>query len=201
MCVFFFDHTLLKLRTLPAITHRVYFNIEIDGEEAGQIVFGLFGTVAPKAVENFRALASCNKGNGVVTGMPLCYKDTIFHRIIPDFGIQGGDFSHHDGTGGESIYGGERFEDESFEVKHNRPYVLSMSNRGKNSNGSQFFINTVKTQWLDGKNVAFGTVLEGKEVIQNIEKAGTYGGKPQSTVKIASCGVAPLKPEDKEVHY
>jgi peptidylprolyl isomerase len=187
-------------RTLPEITHRVYFDISIDGNDVGQVVFGLFGSIAPKAVENFHSLAVCSKGYGALTGEKLCYKDAIFHRIIPDFGIQGGDFTHHDGTGGESIYGG-RFEDESFIVKHNRPFLLSMSNKGKNTNGSQFFINTVKTQWLDGKNVVFGIVLEGKAIVQEIEKTGTYGGIPRSVVRINACGESPLKPEDREVHY
>lgn len=187
-------------RTLPDITHRVYFEISIDGKSAGTITFGLFGLELPKAVDNFRGLAACDRGKGKITGKDLCYKGSLFHRIIPDFGIQGGDFTHNDGTGGESIYGG-RFKDESHRVPHNRKYLLSMSNKGKDSNGSQFFINTVKTQWLDGKNPAFGIVLDGSEVVQKIERTGTYGGRPRSKVQITACGETPLLPEDKEVHY
>jgi peptidylprolyl isomerase len=115
--------------------------------------------------------------------------------------VQGGDVTHNDGTGGESIYGGH-FEDESFVAKHNHQYSLAMSNRGRpNTNGSQFFINTVKTSWLDGKNVIFGSVLEGTHVVKAIERVGTYGGKPTATVTIVGSGEAPLLPEDKEAHY
>jgi peptidylprolyl isomerase len=114
--------------------------------------------------------------------------------------FSGGDFSHSDGTGGESIYG-QVFEDESFDVKHNRPMLLSMSNRGRNTNGSQFFINTVKTQWLDGKHVAFGMVLEGEDVVKEMEKRGTFGGKPTVEIRITDCGETKLLPDDFEVHY
>jgi cyclophilin family peptidyl-prolyl cis-trans isomerase len=114
--------------------------------------------------------------------------------------IQGGDYTNGDGTGGESIFG-ERFSDESFEVKFNRPLMLAMSNSGRNSNGSQFFVTTVKTQWLDGKHVIFGMVVEGERAIEKLEKTGTYGGKPTSVSTIVNCGEAPLEPEDKEVHY
>ena len=189
-------------RTLPDITHRVFFDVSIDGNSPQRIVFGLFGKVAPKAAENFRSLSLCNnKRPGALTGKPLCYKGSKFHRVIPHFGVQGGDFSHGDGTGGESIYGG-RFEDESFEVKFNKPYMLAMSNNGRrNSNGSQFFVTTVKTQWLDGKHVIFGFVLEGREFVEQMEEHGTYGGKPSASIEIVACGEEPLKPEDKEVHY
>jgi peptidylprolyl isomerase len=152
-------------------------------------------------VENFRVLATCSRSSpGVLTGKPLCYKGSKFHRIIPHFGLQGGDFSHGDGTGGESIYGG-RFPDESFDVKFNRPFMVAMSNAGKDSNGSQFFITTVKAQWLDGKHVVFGMVLEGRDHVEESERWGTYGGKPQGSVEIVNCGEEPLKPEDKQVHY
>jgi cyclophilin family peptidyl-prolyl cis-trans isomerase len=114
--------------------------------------------------------------------------------------IQGGDYTNGDGTGGESIFG-ERFLDESFEVKFNRPLMLAMSNSGRNSNGSQFFITTVKTQWLDGKHVIFGMVVDGEHTIKKIEKTGTYGGKPKSVSTIVNCGELPLEPEDKEIHY
>lgn len=182
----------------------MYFDIAVDGnkEEKQRVVFGLFGTIAPKTVDNFRALATCNKGRGAITGKPLCYKGSSFHRVIPHFGLQGGDFTHHDGTGGESIYGG-RFEDESFQVSFRLPYMLAMSNTGKkHTNGSQFFITTVKAQWLTGKNVIFGMVLEGREVLDELEESyGTFGGKPSSMIEIVDCGEAPLLPQDKEVHY
>jgi peptidylprolyl isomerase len=179
----------------------VYFNIEIDGESAGKIVFGLFGNNSPEAVENFLALAKCNKGNGAVTGKSLCYKGSSFHRIIPNFGMQGGDFTHGDGTGGETIYGA-RFEADMKElVKFNRPYMLAVS-AAKRQASSQFFITTVKAQWLTGKHTIFGTVLEDRSnVVDEIEKYGTYGGKPKAKVTIVSCGEEPLRPEDKEPHY
>lgn len=188
-------------RTLPEITHRVFFEIEIDGEAAGKLVFGLFGNAVPKTVENFRALSTCDRGNGALSGKPLCYKGTTFHRIIPYFFIQGGDFTHGNGVGGESIYGGV-FEDESFAVNHNRPYMLTMSNCGeRDCNGSQFLITVAKTQWLNDKNVAFGVLLEGHGLTEKIEDVGTYGGRPKSTVTIVNCGEEALKPEDKEPHY
>jgi peptidylprolyl isomerase len=164
-----------------------------------RIVFGLFGKTAPKAVENFRALANCDR-TAPISGKPACYKGSTFHRVITDFMIQGGDFTNGDGTGGESIFG-ERFSDESFEVKFNRPLMLAMSNTGRNSNGSQFFVTTVKTQWLDGKHVIFGMVVDGEKAVKKIEKTGTYGGKPKEVSTIVNCGEAPLEPEDKEVHY
>ncbi|KAL7523481.1 hypothetical protein ACHAXR_000200, partial [Thalassiosira sp. AJA248-18] len=138
---------------------------------------GLFGKTAPKTVENFRSLCACDKGNGKISGKPLCYKGSSFHRIIPNFMIQGGDITENTGVGGESIYGGY-FDDETFEVPHNKMYLISMANKGSNTNGSQFFINTVKTSWLDNKNVVFGVVLEGFELVDDIESNGTNGGQP-----------------------
>lgn len=191
----------LFFRTLPEITHRVYFEIDIDGEPVGRIVVGLFGHTTPKTVENFLHLARCDKGVGVLSGKSLCYKGTNFHRVIPYFLMQGGDFTHGTGVGGESIYG-RIFEDENFDVNHNRPFMLSMSNCGeRDCNGSQFFITTAKTQWLNGKHVAFGVVLEGKSVVSKVEEHGTFGGRPTATITIADCGEEPLKPEDKETHY
>ena len=182
--------------TLPVVTHRTYMDIEMDGVKLGRIVFGLFGGIAPKAAENFSSLCKCDKGPAKLTGKDLCYKNSKIHRVIPSFMLQGGDFTHNDGTGGESIYGA-KFEDESFQVKHNRGYLLSMSNEGKkNTNGSQWFINTVKTQWLDGKNEVFGMVLEGLSVITEIEKVGTYGGKPKAVIVIVASGSLELEPED-----
>ena len=185
-------------RTFPIITHRVFLKIEMDGVLVGRIVLGLFGSMAPKAAENFAALCTCDRGKAKLTGKPLCYRRSKIHRVIPNFMIQGGDFTHNDGTGGESIYG-KYFEDESFEVKHNRAYLLSMSNAGrKNSNGSQWFINTVKTQWLDGKYEVFGMVLEGLNVITEIEKVGTHGGRPKADIVIVDSGALPLQPEDSQ---
>lgn len=181
--------------TLPRVTQRVFFDIEVDGTKAGRIVLGLFGEIAPKAVENFVGLCECNKGKAKLTGKDLCYRGTKIHRIVPNFAFQGGDITHGDGTGGESIYGAP-FEDESFEVKFTRRYLLSMAST-RNSNGSQFFINTVKTQWLSGKYEVFGMVLEGLKTIIEIEMSGTFGGHPSREVKIANSGILPLEAEDQ----
>lgn len=173
----------------PKITHKVFFDIEIEGGgSSGRVIFALFGDIAPRTVENFVRLCACDAGVGKLSGKNLCYKGTIFHRIIPNFMIQGGDFTHYDGTGGESVYGG-KFKDEAFELKHNKPYQLSMANAGPNTNGSQFFINTVKTSWLDGKHVVFGEVLEGYEIIDDIEHLGSNSGAPRGRVNIIDSGV------------
>merc|ERR1712183_443646 len=143
-------------------TSQVYFDITIDGKDAGRIVMGLYGGDVPKTAENFRALCTGEKGMGK-SGKPLHYKGSGFHRVIPGFMLQGGDFTNGDGTGGESIYG-EKFADENFKSKHTQKYLLSMANAGPGTNGSQFFITTAKTPWLDGKHVVFGRVLKGKEI-------------------------------------
>ena len=165
---------------------RVFFDITIGDKAAGRIVFELFADVVPKTAENFRALCTGEKGMGK-QGKALHYKGSRFHRVIQQFMCQGGDFTRGNGTGGESIYG-EKFADENFKRKHTEPGLLSMANAGPGTNGSQFFITTIVTDWLDGKHVVFGKVTEGMDVVKKMEAAGSRDGKTSADVVIADCG-------------
>lgn len=181
---------------LATVTEKVYFDISIGGEEAGRIVMGLFGDVVPKTVENFAGLCDGSQGE-TSAGIPRTYSGTSFHRVITSFMAQGGDFTRGDGRGGESIWGG-KFDDENFDLKHSRPYLLSMANSGKNTNGSQFFITFKPTSWLDGKHVVFGEVLEGTDLVNRMESLGSSSGNTSETIKIEASGV--LVQEGKSNH-
>ncbi|GMU00607.1 peptidylprolyl isomerase [Corallococcus caeni] len=165
---------------------KVFFDMSIGGQPAGRIVMELFSDDVPKTAENFRALCTGEKGTGK-SGKPLHYKGTPFHRVIPGFMCQGGDITLGNGYGGESIYG-EKFADENFKHKHTAPGFLSMANAGPNSNGSQFFLTTVPTSWLDGKHVVFGKVVEGMDVVKKIEGVGSQSGATRQPVKIEDSG-------------
>ncbi len=165
---------------------KVFFDISIDGGENQRIVMELFDDITPITAENFRALCTGEKGKGK-SGKALHYKDSFFHRIIPGFMAQGGDFTNGNGTGGESIYGA-KFNDENFILKHDQPGLLSMANAGRNTNGSQFFITFVETPWLDGQHVVFGKVVEGLEVLKVLEKQGSPSGATTVPIMIADSG-------------
>jgi len=168
---------------------NVFLDVEADDELLGRIVIELRSDLVPKTSENFRALCTSEKGFG--------FKGSTFHRIIPNFMLQGGDFTNHNGTGGRSIYG-SKFDDENFTLSHTKPGIVSMANAGTNTNGSQFFITTTETAWLDGKHVVFGIVTDGMDVVKRIEALGSPSGQPSKKVHIRDCGQLSTEQQDGE---
>ncbi|EIE85362.1 hypothetical protein G6F46_006800 [Rhizopus delemar] len=165
---------------------KVFFDIAVNGQHSGRMTFKLFSDTVPKTAENFRALCTGEKGKGI-SGKPLHYKNSYFHRIIPGFMAQGGDFTMGDGRGGESIYG-RTFKDENFTLKHKGKGLLSMANAGPNTNGSQFFITFVDTPWLDGNHTVFGQIVDGSKVLDLLEQHGSRSGMPSAKIEITDCG-------------
>ncbi|XP_077276285.1 nuclear cyclophilin protein Moca-cyp isoform X2 [Temnothorax americanus] len=179
------------------VNARVFFDVEVGGLPMGRIVFELFSDTCPITCENFRALCTGERGLGKTTGKPLHYKGIVFHRVVKDFMIQGGDFSIGNGTGGESIYGGT-FADENFIMKHNKPFLLSMANRGRDTNGSQFFITTQPAPHLDNVHVVFGEVVSGQEIVTHIEGLPVDRmSRPLQDAKVVNCGELILKIKSK----
>ena len=162
----------------PEIHSKVYFDISVGGADAKRISIELFNAV-PKTAENFRQLCTGEAGFG--------YKGSKFHRVIPGFMAQGGDFTKGNGTGGKSIYG-EKFEDENFDFKHEGRGYLSMANSGKNTNGSQFFLTFIPCDWLDGAHVVFGRVFDGLDHLDTIEGVGSKSGACSKTVEVIDSG-------------
>ena len=170
---------------------KVFMDIEVEGLGVNRVSFELFDDATPKCAANFRKLCTGELGNKFEDGKPsqkqLTYKGSGFHRIIPGFMAQGGDFTNGNGTGGVSIYG-SKFNDENFKIKHTNPYMLSMANAGPNTNGSQFFITFAACPWLDGKHTVFGEVVDGQVFLQKLEKLGSQSGQPSKKVTIKDCG-------------
>jgi len=196
---FFF--ILFSLVCSQKTTHQLMMGIEIDGKDAGEIEVALFGEVVPKTVKNFKALCLGEKKKNK-KGVVLNYKGAPFHRILPNFMIQGGDITNQDGTGGISIYSSSSmFEDENFELSHSYG-SLSMANSGKDSNGSQFFITLENTPWLDGKHVVFGKVIGNMKLVHKIESYGSPSGRPSKRITISGCREVPIMDNlsDKIVH-
>ncbi|TGO90538.1 hypothetical protein BPOR_0060g00110 [Botrytis porri] len=171
--------TLAKPEDGDNTSKNCFFDITVDSVPAGRITFKLYDKITPRTARNFRELCTGQHGFG--------YAGSSFHRIIPQFMLQGGDFTRGNGTGGKSIYG-RTFADENFELKHTKPGQLSMANAGRNTNGSQFFITTIATPWLNGKHVVFGEVIEGMDLVKKIEALGTRSGTPKARVAIAKSG-------------